>query len=445
MASVLVIVPKDDEFRGVIHELAHSGECIEETVRGLATIYHTTIEGKSLAIAVLHRQTNTYSGVLTSQLIGRENPRQIYLVGTALGRSDIKAGSVIIADRIADITERRQGEDGKTELVVGRTLEPDDELLQSARDFVGEYSSETSRRQLFESIDLPPNQKNDHYDQTKKDVLTTLPIIAVEPILSGNDYYMLPTLIDSELNNNQPEQKPILERFKGYKAYDMESVGFCLAAEMQKVPWLVIRAISDHGVPGSKKDRRFTTQAAAIALREFLMADIPRIERISSAKPRLSSKLSQGIEGEFCGFMGYYDDDGELVLYRERTKIKRVGESLEAQGQSTRTHGASARSREYWVDIHLGDRLSFSGAWGSLPNSQETYFGSLAGHVSEDYGTVEGVWTGGHKQGVRIGRFVWYIENMASQNPDIETDREAKFRKILEQQIRPLKVNTGSI
>lgn len=433
MASIVIVVPKDDECDAVRHVFGVESENNAEVLDSSGTrIWRTRIDGATIAIAQLGRQTNTYSGVLTLELIHHENPRQMYLVGTALGNpATTDIGSVVICSDVTDISERRPNANNGAGWTPSGELAPPRNLLSEARDFVvRSYTDAERRREFFNDLEHGEIADRGQFAKAKAQILEgeAVPFIAVEPLLSGNEYFM----------SGEEGHRQVWDSIPGKKAYDMEAAGFALATKSYSIPWLVFRGVSDHGSRETKMDRRFVTQAAATVLRKFLESDSTRPKRITSSKPRLPGRLAAQLTHTFSGHMGYLDDDKNVVIYNERVDIRMVGEILHAKISSTLSQGTTAsQTLEYQAEIRLGGRRTVSGIWApGEPNSD--YSGSLTGRVvlGDDSGEstryVEGVWSGGHGEGdIRIGRFIWYNSDYIVSLGSLKADLEANFRGLI--------------
>lgn len=436
MASLLIVTPKDDEWRAACHEFGAT-PTVDYRLPSGTIVCRTQIAGRSAALAVLSQQTNTQSGVLTMELLYRENPRQAYLLGTALGEQNTPVGSIIVAERILDISERRPSAENPAGWKTNGSRAPFSALLlsEARNDIYERLGSSEARRSFFEAITPPSQVGQSGFSEARKRVLGALPQVAVEPLLSGNEYFM------TKAAPRKRDKFPVVgtpspwSYFPGNKAYDMEAAGFSLAADSEQIPWLVVRGVSDHGTAESKLDRGFTTQAAARYLRQFLESDPSRIDRISSRRPRLAGSLAEGLSGEYWGFMGYIDDDGHPVVYAESVELNHVGERVRGESNAVLRVGTKAApALTYAIEIAvgardngLGSQGNFAGIW-SPSDNQGRYFGTISGLLSTAAHTVTGTWTGTHKEGVRIGNFAWYSNGSMENDPG---DIDVKFRQFL--------------
>ncbi len=219
--------------------------------------------------------------------------------------------------------------------------------------------------------------------------------------MSGNDYIMVP--------GAGLDEHVLWQQFSSYRAYDMEAAGFMLAAQSSATPWLVLRGVSDHGTRETRIDRTFASAAAAKLLREFLVAGANAPKRIRAPRPRFSgASLLTRWGGEFRGYMGYFDDDGDLVIYEELGELQQVGQVVTARVRSTVLRGNSKQvTLNYVIDLTVAHDQYAAGAWTS-DQSDSRYFGSIVGELGFTHGALGGLWTGTHAEGIRVGRFTWY-------------------------------------
>ncbi len=376
----------------------------DETLDSGIEIYRvTTAGGLRVAIALLGRQTNTNSGILTLDVIHRENPLQIYLVGTALGNPHhAPVASVFMASGIMDISERRPSPEDPYGWQPKGPYEH--RLLSSAAsNFVqNTYWAPESRRRFFRELRLPPNLRGEYYERTARQVDRELPAISSELILSGNEYIMTPD------EAGDRTARSIWDKFSPYRAYDMEAAGFRLAAESADVPWLVVRGASDHGTRETKADRVYAAAAAAKVLKEFIDSDWNDITRIRAPRPKFVGTDMLPIEGDFRGFMGYHDDFGRTVIYEDSCEFQNLSTTVVASVDSQLIEGPDAAvSLRYKVNFTLAKDRFAAGTW-TEENEDGHYFGSLSGMFQHERSQLAGVWTGTHGQGIRVGRFRWY-------------------------------------
>lgn len=424
MADIVIIVPKRDELAGVLNVFGVAiGARSEETLSSGIEIYRiTTAEGLAITIALLGRQTNTNSGILTLDVIHRENPLQIYLVGTALGNPNhAPVASVFMASGIMDISERRPSPEDPYGWQPKGPYEH--QLLSgAASNFVqNAYWAPENRRRFFKELELPPNLRGEYYERTIEQVQTDLPYIASELLLSGNEYIML-----FQPRNDQTTQS-IWEKFSAYRAYDMEAAGFRLAADSANVPWLVVRGASDHGTRETKADRVFAAAAAAKLLKDFIVSGANDLQAIRARRPRFAGTGMLRVDREFRGFMGYHDDAGNLVIYEDNCDFENLGNVIIADVDSQLIEGPDATvSLHYTADFTLAKNLFAAGTWAE-ENSDGNYFGSLSGVFEHGRSQIAGVWTGTHGQGIRVGRFRWYNLSVPEVRADFAT-RQGRAR-----------------
>jgi hypothetical protein len=150
MSDYVIVIPKQDEFIAV--QWAFETQFLEgpdeRTPTGVELYRRQTPVG-ALTFALLDKQTNTYSSLLTHDIISRESPRLIFLVGTAMGKQRrVAIGSAVASDGIIDISEKRYTDNGRA-TYVPRGPTRSDEIVLDAKDFISrQFLQETAHRQL---------------------------------------------------------------------------------------------------------------------------------------------------------------------------------------------------------------------------------------------------------------------------------------------------------
>jgi nucleoside phosphorylase len=256
--KVLLVVPKWDEFESVLWGFeADLTDTPEISVCG--TRIHTVAtvgagnESTDLCIAFMDSQNNTNAAVATTDAIIRTAPDIVVLTGTALGNpAKTSLCSVIIATAIDDVTERSvlSRSEGQRRL---STIAGSGQSLDVAR----RRTRDLRRGTVTEWVYSAASELNLMHESDVADFLReNPPSVSDEVIASGNDYFM----------GGEDTSGELWEVSSKSRAYDMESAGFARSCTAMSVPWLVIRGISDFGVPTSNKDL-YRQMPAALAAR----------------------------------------------------------------------------------------------------------------------------------------------------------------------------------
>ena len=403
--DVAIIVPKVDELVGVLEALGEErlpkpSDSIQYVDINLETYrleLNSTTAGETISIGVvcLNRQTNTYSGPLTAAILDHLNPKQAYLIGTSLGNPNRSpVGSIIVATEVIDISERRPNSNNQHGWMQNSTA-ADQRLLSLMQRYIrNNYRSQADVENFYSTLRSP--FRSERYDETRSLFKSISPKIDCEKVVSGNEYIM-----------HDETRDALWERFGSCDAFDMEAAGFCLAATLKKVPWLVIRAVSDHGNRDSRADRTLVTKGAAQILRDFLKSGESNLQEVCSPRSNLAAIELSLAEEEFEGFMGYIDDSRNVVVYAEHVKFSSDtnGYGFIGKVTSALVSGDADHHLEYDVSISVTNSRFLAGTWANHYN----YFGAIAGRRDEV--KIEGTWLGTHGGGIRSGKFEWYNAN----------------------------------
>lgn len=260
--DIAVIVPKEDEFRAV--EWAFGVQFGKSTgAVGTKRYYkHFMKTGEdgpltSVAFVFMNDQGNDAANGLTGDVFWQLDPAVVFLVGTAAGRKGkIVIGRVVASNRIIDAQEWRI-ESGRKPRADHHP--PPEQIRADMARFLGktslwkdEWQSALRNMQpdLFRGAD-PPNE------------------LWVEP----PDAELGFVAAGSELILEQDFLENFWSLDDRIRCYDMESGGFgSKCKEQLRKQWLVVRGISDYGLPHPKKDlyRVAAASAAALLLRRFI-------------------------------------------------------------------------------------------------------------------------------------------------------------------------------
>ncbi len=222
------------------------------------------------------------SGAATS-LIYDYRPKIVILVGIAAGlKSKTKIGDVIISEIVWGYEKASldTGYRGKIKLVsrpdVGHV---DFSVQQDITSYLSFFEKEERIGKLFLKMGgiypQPSEISRAHY--TKH--VGAKPRIIDGSLASGNKLLKNPSV----LHNLQAQGHGRI------KAGEMEASGLVTACRQQKVPWLVVRGISDFGDRLKSDDfHAFAAQMAAAVLRDFIAEGLD----LTIAKPRRGPKIA---------------------------------------------------------------------------------------------------------------------------------------------------------
>jgi nucleoside phosphorylase len=413
MSEFVVVVPKQDELFAVEWAFGTTLKRPDVIMGSGVELYRRQFPMGTITFALLDRQTNTYSSILTGEVIKSETPRIAFLVGTALGNpSKVPLGSIVVSNGVIDISERRYTDEGQS---VYRTRETQraDELTHDARDFISRRFGQAAVHACIRGMTRRPTPLLSGASKALNEFVSThRPSVFCEVIVSGNDYRM--SRLEG-LANDLWHQVPVAY------AYDMEAAGFALAAYVNYVPWLVVRGISDHGNPASKSDlhRQVAAGTASRFLAEFIEGGLERSADVSpSAEPSTTIALLRDeayrLDGSWRGVMAYLDDVGEPVIFEDRAEFTQNGSTVHGKVQSTKLQGDFRHPQlEYRMSFSIAKHGYAGGIWADTTATRR-YFGVMLGQLGNDSTVLQGAWLGTHKEGIRKGLFVWH--NTARDN-----------------------------
>jgi len=360
----------------------------------------------NITFALLDRQTNTYSSILTSEVIKSETPRIVFLVGTALGNPDrAPLGSVVAASGVVDISERRYTDRGGVVYIPHETQRAD-ALTHDARDFIARHFTQIRIRSCIRDMARRPPLVANSSKRLSEFVTAHQPRVFCEVIVSGNDYHM---------SRSKGLSADLWRQFPMAHAYDMEAAGFALAAHVNDVPWLVIRGVSDHGHPGTKSDenRRVAAGTASRFLAEFIQRGLLRVTDAGpTAEPSTTIALLRDeayrLDGSWRGVMAYLDDDGQPVVFEDQAEFTQNGSTVQGTVKSTKLQGEFRHDElEYRISFSIAKHGYAGGVWADTTATRR-YFGVMLGQLGNDSTVLRGAWLGTHKEGIRKGLFVWH-------------------------------------
>jgi nucleoside phosphorylase len=427
MADYAIIVPKHDELRSIEWAFGTSlREPDERTPSGIE-LYRRDLPAGRITFALLDKQTNTYSSLLTADVISRESPRLVFLVGTAMGNPrQLPVGAAVVSGEIFDISEKRLLVDsGGSTRYVPRGPLSSNELALDARDFIARHFTPGRTQSVLRAMNRRPALLSRSSGRIGE-IVAAGPTVVCEPIVSGNEYHM---------DSHEASASAIWDQIPVARAYDMEAAGFALAAHYNSVPWLVVRGISDHGTTATKSTEN-RSAAAALAgrfLAEFLARGLLRAGRL--LEQRQASGIStlrdatHRIDGTWWGVMAYFDNDEKVVAFEEHAELTRSGAEISGIVSSRRIVGNPRQDTlEYRVAFSIAKHEYLGGVWSETAGKD--YFGVLLGRFDQVNGALSGTWLGTHQSGVRRGLFTWKYVRRDGRPTGLSVDLDAIAREL---------------
>ena len=405
MADILIIVPKKDEFEGIIEQLKLKGPLdttkpnYNLSIRAAslsAKIWNTEYSCSDgsilfLSIALLNHQTNTFSAVLTNGLIMKERPSIVILAGTCMGRKNkVDICDIIVPNEVTDITEERG------EKFVPKDLGTSEKTLN-----------------ILEAFNKSSGSG-----------------IMVEGLVSGNRFV-----------TNENEQTNLWDSKSTAKVYDMEASGFVLSAFSRNVPWLIMRTVSDYGTAETTEYRKPCRKEAILKLgsilNNFLVECGSDLKNVVEESTRNIQQQRLNLKGKWKGYMGYLDDNGEdKLLYKDSVMLDEFDGTFNGTVNSVvaqENREKSERSNlKYAVSFQMSNNLFAAGVWSSNENS---FVGTVLGKccVENNKMFLNGFWLGTHSTGIKKGVFSWQkgaskYTNLTKSNVRDTLNEESKGR-----------------
>jgi len=417
-----VVVPKQDELFAVEWAFGTTFHRPDQRLNSGVELFRRQLKMGDITFALLDRQTNTYSSILTADVIRSEAPRLAFLVGTALGNpSKVPLGSVVVSDGVIDISERRYADDGQSVYIMRNTKRAD-ALTHDANAFISRHFTAAAARTCIRSMARRPTPliTSGGSKQLTEFVAQNQPKVDCEAIVSGNDYRMSR---NEELANDLWRQVPVAY------AYDMEAAGFALAADCNELQWLVVRGISDHGYPETKTDlnRQVAAGVAASFLAEFIGTGLVRAaggEPGAEPDTTIAQLRDEAyrLDGIWQGVMAYFDDNGEPVFFEDHAELEQSGSAVQGLVKSRIIRGTFRHDElEYRTSFAIAKHGYAGGVW-SDTTATRRYFGVMLGQFDEDSTILQGAWLGTHKEGIRKGLFKWYNTSRDGLSNDLSID-----------------------
>lgn len=230
----------------------------------------------TVVLAGIGEAGNASASTLAKEMIERYRPSVLLLVGIAAGmRHKVRIGDVVMVERVVAYEHEALtvGGDGT------RQIEPRPRIMEiheGMRQTVLHYEPDVKRLtdmfvRLMGTFPTPPPGKEEEW---KEHVAASLTCKRLVTIASGEKLL------------RDPQKLHEVRRLHGrVEAGEMEAEGFAKACGT-KVPWLVIRGISDFG--DELKDDRFhelASRSAAAVLADFLTHGLDLGERKTNAVP----------------------------------------------------------------------------------------------------------------------------------------------------------------
>lgn len=296
IVDIVILIPKDDEFKAFISAFGLRLEKSDGALRGGQLFYKfnfpteigDSISDVSINVVFINDQGNEISSSITEQVLIRFDPALIFLLGTAAGREDkVKIGDVIISSLVIDAQEWRIGEE-HTARPEHHT--PPEKIIVDVRRYIGE----TFHKDDYLSI-LNDNVK-DLYQESKNLEIFLNPRTKLEVgvISSSNNLYINPKYLQKVWD--------IDDRIR---CVDMESGGFGkVCKSYQQKQWLVVRGVSDYGTKESKQEKFRVAAAfkAALFLKMFIS------NGLKEAHPKwIRIPESEQVKLSFDNFYAQYD------------------------------------------------------------------------------------------------------------------------------------------
>lgn len=282
--AIITVLP-EYELRAVLHRFGIEPHAPEHERRGSLRLWHTSLNSRrhgqlNIAITSIGPSGNADASSVTTSAIEHLHPHLAVLVGIAAGREgSVQLGDVVVAEQVLAYEFEKRTPDGTLPRPRHKALH------QTVRDDLAFFTP--SAPALYEDI----QRECAGLDADE------LPPIDVAP--SGTAIRYPATIASGEAVLADGSLEALSQRFGDDRliAGEMESAGFCIAAERARTPWLSIRGISDFGTPQSKdgraKDRfhHFASISAACYAYHFLR---DAYSAIGHATPQLLPLPSEG-------------------------------------------------------------------------------------------------------------------------------------------------------
>jgi len=191
----------------------------------------------TVVITSIGTSGNINSNAATNALIQNFNPDLLLFVGIAAGlEKKVNLGDVVVSEKVISYETGRLTPEGVEQRP--QFEHPPHHILQDIRFFTQQISSS-----LW--IDIFNNlQATLSSDQSPPDTTNLRPQMHLGSIASGEKLFADGSL--SEIRKKYDEK---------IYAGEMEGIGFSMASEKERIPWIVIRGISDFGNPLTKDSR----------------------------------------------------------------------------------------------------------------------------------------------------------------------------------------------
>jgi nucleoside phosphorylase len=419
MSDYVIIVPKHDELMAAEWGFETNLREPDERTRSGVDLFRRDHPTGTVTFALLDKQTNTYSSVLTADVIARETPHLVFLLGTAMGRApQTSIGSILVSDGVIDLSEKRITDEGPG-AYVQHPLRKSDELTLDAREYIARSFGQDQINRHLRSMTKKPAALVKGATRIRDFITRYSPKAMCEPIVSGNEYRLATNV------NHADDLWAVAPTARGY---DMEAAGFALAAANSGTQWLVVRGISDYGTPDTKSDfhRSVAAGAAARFVYEFLKYGLVRARALPTAtEPAITiSRLRDEafrLDGVWTGAMSYLDDNLNPVVFEERVELTPDGANVRGVVKSRHIQGESRHNAlEYSIAFSIARNGYAGGVWSETVAARR-YFGVMLGQLEDDSTTLSGTWLGTYHGGVRRGFFRWH---------NIQRDGEENARRV---------------
>jgi nucleoside phosphorylase len=262
----------------------------------------------TVVLAGIGEAGNASASALAKEMIERHRPSVLLLVGIAAGmRHKVRIGDVVMVERVVAYEHEA--------LIVGgdgtRQSEPRTKIVEihdGMRQNVLHYQPDVKRLtdifvRIMGTFPTPPPGKEEEWKEHVAAALTCKRLV---------------TIASGEKLLRDPQKLHEVRRLHGkVEAGEMEAEGFAKACGT-KVPWLVIRGISDFG--DELKDDRFhelASRSAAAVLADFLANGLDLGERKTKMVPASREAKSPFVCGlpidRDTDFFGRKREQGEIL------------------------------------------------------------------------------------------------------------------------------------
>ncbi len=216
----------------------HEDESIENHRYWFSSIQSLkTQKNLKIVITSIGTSGNIASASATKTLIRNYNPNLLVLVGIAAGlKNKVNLLDVVISENVVGYEYERLTPEGKEQRP--KFEHPPHHILQDIRFFEQQVDT-VYWNNLFKTLQASLDSK-----QLPLESISSIPKALLGTVASGEKLLADGSLADI--------QKKYDEKIR---AGEMEGIGFSIVSEQDRIPWIVIRGISDFGDPSTKDGR----------------------------------------------------------------------------------------------------------------------------------------------------------------------------------------------